>query len=183
MRNYLGTLRQVLDFADLDPNPARDRRVKLPRREQNIPNPPSAAEVATIVEKRSAALAAGDPCPRVDGHEIGELVGLEWGDVDRAHLRRIRNGKTSAVRRWILVPEWLMEEIEATCPPDDRTALRRVFPGAGRQTIGNAVRNACKAAGIANYSPHDLRHRFISLKIREGVPVTQVAASATAASR
>jgi integrase len=76
-----------------------------------------------------------------------------------------------------------MEEIEATCSPDDRAALRRVFPGAGRQTIGNAMRNACKAAGIANYSPHDLRHRFISLKIREGVPVTQVAASATAASR
>jgi len=86
VRKYLGTLRQVLDFADLDPNPARDRRVKLPRREQNIPNPPSAAEVATIVEKRSAALAAGDPCPRADGHEIGELIGLEWGDVDRAHL-------------------------------------------------------------------------------------------------
>jgi integrase len=39
-----------------------------------------------------------------------------------------------------------------------------------------AMRNACKTAGIANYSPHDLRHRFISVKIREGVPVTQVAA-------
>jgi integrase len=69
-----------------------------------------------------------------------------------------------------------MEEIDATCPPDDRTALRRVFPGAGRQTIGNAMRNACKNAGIASYSPHDLRHRYISVKIREGVPVTQVAA-------
>ena len=69
-----------------------------------------------------------------------------------------------------------MEEIEATCPPDDRTALRRVFPGAGRQTIGNTMRNACLAAGIANYSPHDLRHRFISVKIPEGVAVTQVAA-------
>jgi integrase len=69
-----------------------------------------------------------------------------------------------------------MEEIEATCPPDDRTALHRVFPGAGRQTIGNARRNACKPAGIASYSPHDLRHRFISVKIREGVPVTQIAA-------
>jgi integrase len=29
------------------------------------------------------------------------------------------------------------------------------------------MRNAFKAAGIANYSPHDLRHRFISVKIRE----------------
>jgi integrase len=69
-----------------------------------------------------------------------------------------------------------MEQIEATCPPDDRTPSRRVFPGADRQTIGNAMRNACKTAGIANYSPHDLRHRFFSVKIREGVPVTQIAA-------
>jgi integrase len=97
---------------------------------------------------------------------VGELVGLEWGDVDRAEMRlRIRNGKTNAARRWVPVPEWLMEEIEATCPPDDRTALRRVFPGAGRQTIGNAMRNACKTAGIANYSPHDLRHRRKSLTL------------------
>jgi integrase len=69
-----------------------------------------------------------------------------------------------------------MEELEATCPPDDRTATRRAFPGAGRQTIGNAMRNACKTAGLATYSPHDLRHRYISVKVREGVPVTEIAA-------
>jgi Phage integrase family len=111
------------------------------------------------------------------GMRVGELAALEWGDVDRAELRlRIRTGKTNAARRWVPVPEWLMEEIEATCPPDDRTAQRRVFPGSGRQTIGNAMRNACKAAGLVSYSPHDLRHRYISVKIREGVSVTQIAA-------
>jgi integrase len=35
---------------------------------------------------------------------------------------------------------------------------------------------ACKAAGIAHRHPHDLRHRYASVKIAEGVPVTQVAA-------
>jgi len=69
-----------------------------------------------------------------------------------------------------------MEEIEQACPPDDRTAERRVFPGANRQTVGNAMRNACKNAGIASYSPHDLRHRFISVKVREGVPITEISA-------
>jgi integrase len=39
-----------------------------------------------------------------------------------------------------------------------------------------AMRNACEAAGIANYSRHDLRHRYASVKIREGVPVTDLAA-------
>jgi integrase len=38
------------------------------------------------------------------------------------------------------------------------------------------MRNACKVAGLANYSPHDLRHRYISVKIREDVPVTEIAA-------
>jgi integrase len=177
VRNYLGTLRLVLDFADLDPNPARDRRVKLPRPEENLPDPPTAAEVATIVENAPQCWRLAIRVLEQTGMRVGELVGLEWGDVDRAELRlRIRGGKTNAARRWVPIPEWLMEEIEATCPPDDRTALRRVFPGAGRQMIGNAMRNACKNAGIANYSPHDLRHRYISVKIREGVPVTQVAA-------
>ena len=69
-----------------------------------------------------------------------------------------------------------MGEVLDTCPPDDRTPTRRVFPGATRQTIGMAMRNACKAAGIAHYSPHDLRHRYASVRIREGVPVTDLAA-------
>jgi integrase len=35
---------------------------------------------------------------------------------------------------------------------------------------------ACKAAGIAHYHPHDLRHRYASVQIGRGVPVTAVAA-------
>jgi integrase len=35
---------------------------------------------------------------------------------------------------------------------------------------------ACKAAGIAHYHPHDLRHRYASVKVAEGVPVTTLAA-------
>jgi integrase len=116
----------------------------------------------------------------VDPSRVRELCGDVSTETIRRKLHelrlRIKGGKTNAARRWVPVPEWLMEEIEATCPPDDRTELRRVFPGAGRQTIGNAMRNACKTAGITNYSPHDLRHRYISVKIREGIPVTQIAA-------
>lgn len=35
---------------------------------------------------------------------------------------------------------------------------------------------ACTAAGIAHFHPPDLRHRYASVKIGEGVPATQVAA-------
>ena len=59
---------------------------------------------------------------------------------------------------------------------DDRTAERRVFPGATRQVLGMAMLKACAAAGIPHYHPHSLRHRYASVKIREGVPVTDLAA-------
>lgn len=103
------------------------------------------------------------------GMRTGELGKLEWADVDLAGSRfRIRNGKTNAARRWVAVPEWLMEEIAVICPPDDRTPERRLFVGATRQTLGMAMRRGCQAAGLAHYSPHDLRHRYASVKIREG---------------
>jgi integrase len=39
-----------------------------------------------------------------------------------------------------------------------------------------AMRRGCQAAGLALYSPHDLRHHDASVKVREGVPVTDLAA-------
>jgi integrase len=39
-----------------------------------------------------------------------------------------------------------------------------------------AMRNACVSAGLPHYHPHVLRHRYASVKIREGVPVTDPAA-------
>jgi integrase len=35
---------------------------------------------------------------------------------------------------------------------------------------------ACQAGGIAHYHPHDLRHRYASVQIARGVPVTNLAA-------
>ena len=59
---------------------------------------------------------------------------------------------------------------------DDRTAERRVFPGFTPDVARNAMDRGCKAAGIAHFSPHDLRHRFTSIQIQRGVPVTNVSA-------
>jgi len=176
-RIYVGTLRQVLDFAGCDPNPAKDKRVKLPRHETTIPDPPSETAVAAIVANAPPKWRLALRVLEQTGMRAGELAKLEWGDVDQANSRfRIRAGKTAAARRWVAVPEWLMDEIETTVPPDDRTPERRVFQGATRQVLGMAMRRGCEAAGLALYSPHDLRHRYASVKIREGVPVTDLAA-------
>jgi integrase len=69
-----------------------------------------------------------------------------------------------------------MARIAASCPHDDRTPDRRVFTGATPATIKSVMRRACASAGIAHYHPHDLRHRYASVQIARGVPVTAVAA-------
>jgi integrase len=177
LRRYLATLRAVLDFVGLEENVARDPRVRLPREEATVVDPPSAVEVEAIVANSPKRWRLALRALAETGMRIGEAHGLEWQDVDVAGSRfRIRNGKTAAARRWVAVPEALMEEITATTPPDDRTAERRVFPGFTADVAKNVMARACKAAGIVHRHPHDLRHRYASVKIAEGVPVTTVAA-------
>jgi integrase len=178
VRRYLATFRALLDFTGAEPNPARDKRVRLPREERAIVEPPTAAEVDAIL---FACSPARWQLPlRVleqTGMRVGELSALVWGDVDESGCRfRIKSGKTAAARRWVRVPEWLMEEVAETCPREDRTAERRVFPGFTGDTAKSVMARACKSAGIPSFSPHDLRHRYASIQIGQGVPVTAVAA-------
>jgi integrase len=69
-----------------------------------------------------------------------------------------------------------MEKIGVTCPPNDRTPERRVFQGFSPDVAKNVMTRACRAAGILHFHPHDLRHRYASVKIRDGVPATELAA-------
>jgi integrase len=177
VRRYVATLRAVLDFAGVDPNPARDQRVRLPREETTVVDPPTASEVDTIIATVPARYRLPLRVLEQTGMRIGELHALEWQDVDEQGWRfRIRNGKTASARRWVQLPEWLMLTIAETVPREDRTPERRVFPGFSPDTAKNAMARACKTAGIVHRHPHDLRHRYASLKIAEGVPVTTVAA-------
>jgi integrase len=177
LRVYFFTLRAILDFGAVQPNPCRDRRVKLPRQELQQVTPPSGAEVEAIIAHVPTRYRLPLRVLEQTGMRIGELARLAWADVDIAGSRfRISHGKTAAARRWVAVPSWLMVEIQESCPPDDRSAERRVFRGFSRDATGAAMRRACTAAGIAHYHPHDLRHRYASLKIAEGVPVTDLAA-------
>jgi integrase len=177
LSRYMATLRLILDFAGVEPNPARDGRVKLPKIEMAVVEPPTSEQVeanlAYVPRRWSLPLRVLEQT----GMRVGELHGLEWRDVDLSGSRfRVRHGKTASARRWVAVPEWLIEQIAATCPPDDRTPERRVFQGFTPDVAKNVMARACKAAGIPHFHPHDLRHRYASVKLREGVPVTDLAA-------
>ena len=68
-----------------------------------------------------------------------------------------------------------------TSPPGDRIHLRlghldhlvlRLRRRHGRSRVPRDL----QSAGVPHFHPHDLRHRYASVKLREGVPLTDLAA-------
>jgi integrase len=55
------------------------------------------------------------------------------------------------------------------CPRDDRHADRKVFEGVTGDRLRTALTRACTAAAVPTFSPHDLRHRRVSLMHAQGV--------------
>jgi integrase len=173
----------MLDFAGVDPNPARDRRVRLPRSETIEIVPPTAREVLAMLDAIARRWRLLLITIEQTAMAIGETTQLEWGDVDvnglQFRLRRTTvKGGIRARARWVQVPEWLMAHLVETCPLDDRTAARRVFPGLTPDGAWSAMDRACANAGVARFSPHDLRHRRISLWHGQGIPSKELAARA-----
>jgi integrase len=180
VKKYVVTLRQLLDFAGVDPNPARDKRVKLPAIVVEEPQPPTAKQLLAMLDAVPRRWVLPLITIEQTAMAVGETAGLAWGDVDVAESRfRLRRrtvkGAIGSRARWVQVPEWLMDEIVATCPLEDRTAERRVFPGFTPDAAKNAMARACKDAGIPHFHPHDLRHRRITIWHHDGVPARVLA--------
>ena len=72
--------------------------------------------------------------------------------------------------RWVTAPPELFESVTELSPRDDRIPERRVFEGVTADRLRTAIARACTAAGVPAFSPHDLRHRRISLEHLRGVP-------------
>jgi integrase len=166
--NYVDQLKLLLDFAGCDPNPARDRRVKLPRRVREEANPPTARQWLAILDKVTRRWVLPFVTQEQCGMHVGEVVSLTWGDVDvaeskfRLRYANVKAGIASRARN-VQVPPWLMDAITATCPMEDRTADRRVFPGINEPAARAAMTRACRAAGLPHFTPKDLRHRRASI--------------------
>ncbi len=69
----------------------------------------------------------------------------------------------------------LADALEATLPPrEDRDAQAPLFASSGADALRTSIAKACIAAGIPLFSPHDLRHRRISLLHLRGVPWARI---------
>jgi integrase len=87
-------------------------------------------------------------------------------------VRVSANVSKTGKARWVKITPTVFRAVLDLCPRDDRVPERRVFQGFGGDRFRKAISRACTAAGIPSFSPHDLRHRRISLLLREEDPVT-----------
>jgi integrase len=174
IRKSMTVLAQVLDFGGVKENPARDRiHVRLPREEREEPTPPAADQIEATLPFMPRLYALAVLVLDATGMRIGELEekGLLCGDLDEPHSRwRIRRAVEKGRRgRWVSVSPDLFRAVVATLPPrEDRPPERPVFPGVTQERLRTAIARACRASGTPAWSPHDLRHRRISLWHRQG---------------
>lgn len=174
IRKVVQAVAMTLDFAGrhLD-NPARDKRfVKLPHEQEEEINPPTAEHVLAAHELlpsryRLPLLVFDDT-----GMRLSELESLEWRDVDEPRGRwRIRKSVSKNNRaRWVTPAPLIFAAVVDLCPREDRSSTGQVFDGFSGDAFRRALGRVCKAAGVPSFSPHDLRHRRISLLHLRGVP-------------
>lgn len=178
----------VLDHYGITPNPARDRRVRLPLEEPNEIEPPIADHVEAVawllpVDHMLAVLVLD-----ATGCRIGELVAAKVGDLDesrQAWLVRARVSKTRRAR-WVQLPHDLYRVVVGRLPArEDRDLEAPLFPIPGRGVMSAsgaadrlrmAIGRACRNAGIPDWAPHDLRHRRISLLHHDGMTWAEIGA-------
>jgi len=84
---------------------------------------------------------------------------------------------TTKTRRalWVELDSVIADALEAQLGPrEDRDLTARLFPESGADALRTSIAKACKAAGVPLWSPHDLRHRRISLLHLRGVPWARI---------
>ena len=174
IRKSVKYLAAVLDFANIEPNPARDRNVRLPHEETDELEPPSAEHVEGVY--RTIPTVHRVPLLWLDwsGARVGSVDTTKVGEYDEQRRRvRLRRSATKSRRAlWVDLPDVLADAIEATLPPrEDRDPEARLFPESGSDALRTSIAKACRALGIPLWSPHNLRHRRVSLLHSQGALV------------
>lgn len=104
------------------------------------------------------------------GPRKGELLNLEWSDVD-IHRKEftLRRTKNNEVRVVPMTPA--VYQVFRELQQERRLDTQRVFLYKGKpiQRIGTAFKAACRRAGITNLRIHDFRHTASTNLRRAGV--------------
>lgn len=179
IRKTRSTLAQILDYAEVVPNPARDPKVKLPREEPEQLDPPTADHIEACLRAMPTKYVLPVLWLDWSAHRVTAGVDkVKVGDWDLARGRVRARAATTKTRRahWREVPPALAEAIERSLPPrEDRDLTAPLFPGVKSTALRTAIQRACTATGTPLWSPHDLKHRRVSLLHAQGKTWAQVA--------
>ena len=177
IRKTLATLAMVLDFAGVAPNPARDKHGEAAARGAARDQPSDRRARARRPRALAAAVPAAAARPRRDRHAGRRARAAHVGRHRRARgaLARLAGGREDRTRA-------LGRRTRAAVRGRARrlcratTASRRgaCLPGRHGDRFRTAIARACTAAGVPAFSPHDLRHRRISLLHLGGVPWARI---------
>jgi integrase len=152
--------------------------VRIARAAREEINPPGFDHVLAILDTIAPAYRLHVATLEATGLRISELLAVTWGRMDfRSGGMLVAHGATkgnTSGRRFVPLPDHIIEEIASLVPVEDRQPGAAVFSGSD-QAVRLAVARACKFAGVPHYSPHDFRHRWISLRYAARWPETQIA--------
>jgi integrase len=171
-------LAMTLDHHGVEPNVARDKRVKLPKERRPHIDPPLADHVERVAETMPRQyvlpLLILDAC----GARVRELETTTVGDLDE-HRRAIRLRPTFEKNeryRYLDLPDDLFAALVASLPPrEDRDLEAPLFPELTDARLRIAITRACKATGVPGFSPHGLRRRRGSLHYKRTGSLADVA--------
>jgi integrase len=168
----------VYDHLAIDPNPLRDKRVKLPHETPTDVVVPIAGHVEAVARVLDPKYLL--PYLVIDwtGLRLGAVEGAKVGDLDehrQALLARAsiaKNGKPT----WVALHDVVFEAILAKLPArEDRDLDAPLFPGFKGANFRTAITRACRLTGTPRFSPHELRKRRGSLLGKQGYSLAEVA--------
>jgi integrase len=179
VRKCRTALSMVLDFAGVTPNAARDKRVKLPREEPEEVQRPHADHVESVGWLLTAPYLIGLLALDSTGARVGEVAAAKVGDLDENRKAWLVRAAVSKARRarWVELPADLFAVVVDRLPArEDRDPDASLFPIGTADRLRMAIARACRDAGVPVFSPHDLRHRRISLLHHQGTSWAEIGA-------
>ncbi len=187
IRKYLETLQMTLDREKIHPNPARDRQLQF-RKEgdddgdgsEGEVTPPSFAEYIAIYEGIAPVYRLAVDVMEATGIRVGEATLMIVDDINardcqlRVAKQRTKGKRGTRRSRFVDVPPALMARIQEHVEEKGLGSEDRII-GFTDQGLRNAMARACAQANIPLYSPHDLRHRFASVRAMAKWPAPVIA--------